>query len=46
VGYRNRYYLGDDIKEDQMGWACGTYGKDENLCKYLDGIFKVIAGVA
>jgi hypothetical protein len=29
-----------------MGWACGTYGKDENLCKYLDGIFKVIAGVA
>jgi len=24
-----KYYLGDQIKEDEMGGACGTYGAEE-----------------
>ena len=24
-----KYYLGDQIKEDEMGGACGMYGEEE-----------------
>ena len=22
----NKYYLGDQMREEEMGWTCGTYG--------------------
>jgi len=24
-----KYYSGDQINENEMSWACGTYGEDE-----------------
>jgi hypothetical protein len=29
------YYLGDQIKEDEMGEACSTVGKDEKCIQYF-----------
>jgi len=30
-----KYYSGDKIKEDGMGRACSTHGKDENCTEYF-----------
>jgi hypothetical protein len=33
---RTKYHSGDQIKEDEMGGACGTHGQEyyiESLCK-------------
>ena len=29
IGTPHKILLGDQIKEDEMGWACGTYCKIE-----------------
>jgi len=32
--YATPYYRGDEIKEDEMGGACGTYGGQD---RYIQG---------
>jgi hypothetical protein len=27
--YFKWYYKGNQINDDEIGWACGTYGRDE-----------------
>jgi hypothetical protein len=34
---RHEILLGDQIKEDEMGWTCSTYGRDKNEYKILIG---------
>jgi hypothetical protein len=29
-----KYYYGDQIKGDEMGGACSTYGRDEKCIRY------------
>ena len=29
-----KYYLGDKIKEEEIGGACGMYGKKKNTCRF------------
>jgi hypothetical protein len=32
-----KYYSGDQIKKNEMGWACGTYRAEERCKKGLVG---------
>lgn len=32
-----KYFLGDKIKENKTGWACGTYGKEKNSYRVVVG---------
>jgi len=32
----NKYYYGDQIKEDEMGRACSLYGRDEKHIQNFD----------
>jgi hypothetical protein len=32
-----KYYLGDHIKENEMGGTCGTYGRDERYLQDFGG---------
>jgi hypothetical protein len=32
-----KYYSGDDIKVDEMGEGCGTYGGDKNAYRVVLG---------
>ena len=29
--------MGDQIKKNEMGWACGTYGEEEGYIRVLVG---------
>jgi hypothetical protein len=29
-----KYYLGDQIKDDEMGWTCGMYGREETCIEF------------
>jgi hypothetical protein len=31
----NKYYLGDQIKNNEMGRACSTYGEMRSVCRVL-----------
>jgi hypothetical protein len=31
--YITKYYSGDQIKENEIGWACGTYGGEVKYIK-------------
>jgi len=31
------YYTGDKIKEDEMGWACGSHAGNENCVQNFGG---------
>jgi hypothetical protein len=33
----HQYYSGDQIKEDEMGGACSTHGRDEKCIQYFGG---------
>jgi hypothetical protein len=32
--------LGKQIKENEVGWACGTYGREEKCMQVLVGKFR------
>jgi hypothetical protein len=32
-----KYFSVDEMKDVEMGWACGTYGREENAYKDLVG---------
>ena len=32
-----KYYSGDQINENEMSWACGTYGEDERRIQCIGG---------
>jgi hypothetical protein len=34
---RDLYSSGDQIKEDEMGWTCGTYGTEERSSQIFGG---------
>jgi hypothetical protein len=33
-----KYYVGDQMKTDEMGRACGTYGTEEKCIRSLMGV--------
>jgi hypothetical protein len=33
----HQYYLGDQIKKNEMGWACDTYGGEERCIQDFGG---------
>ena len=32
-----QYCAGDKIEKNEMGWACGAYGRGEGVCRVLVG---------
>jgi hypothetical protein len=37
VCYPHQIYLGYEIKNSEMGWACGTYGGEERCMEGFGG---------
>jgi len=33
----NKYYMGDQVKKNEMGGACGKYGRQERCIKLFRG---------
>jgi hypothetical protein len=37
ISILNKYYSADHVKKNEMGWACGTYGRQESCIESFGG---------
>jgi hypothetical protein len=45
--FLNKLYLGDKIKKNEIGWACGTYGDGRDVYGVLvrETVIKIALGI-